>query len=654
MSASHSIRELSGKSWHEWPHTQLVEDMDALSPSPAASSCSTSITPTSSRSHSPKPLNESDACMRLPRKDTHIYGQCPVHDDFVLVVCDICQASVKIEAFASHVRLRHQKSGSGSGSGRYNTKACSVDLLKEDVFSLSTRPIVTAVAAAATPTATPMVVAATPPVNLVEPVKIVPLQLPISKIEPMEVVEETVCSSSKELQIVPTLTSIKDEPIFEDTVVHQIADLGGAGSRSGRPVATPTPPSSVTIAEENNVISIPDTDPLPHGMSNDLMAIMGEAPLVETPPPSSRSITPTVTPTMTSTTAQVGANPNSMPLIRLQVKPEPGGMPTEAVIQQPKKVGSSPMKISTPPTPGGSGGMCSSGSGGRMDRKPLREYNADKHCGVWDAETKRHCTRALTCKSHSVLLKRKIEGRSRPFDELVAAHKKAQAEAAAKANCGNMPQQATPTISSIQVRPFTPTVSVTAPPSVASIRTPLLTQVVTGSGVPTCTVATPTKDPNEESLYYTTDHPRPLAVCGFKGGRRVGGLIVTGGRNHIFTRKLVRVAITAGTAASFGGAGFHRIRPRVFIGGGGAPTVTAIETPIQQHQSSYVLNYNLSGNIKRPGGGGGGLNLTPLPPGGVVIPESFKTDIQDFKGGIKFELGRKIKHILPSGSEVTK
>ena len=84
--------------------------------------------------------------------------------------------------------------------------------------------------------------------------------------------------------------------------------------------------------------------------------------------------------------------------------------------------------------------------------------------------------------------------------------------------------------------------------------------------------------------------------------------------------------------------------------------------------SPYVLNYNLSGNIKRPAGSSigvspaavntvqaaGGLNLTTLPPGGVVIPESFKTDIQDFKGGIKFELGRKIKHILPSGSEVTK
>jgi hypothetical protein len=117
------LRELSGKSWHEWPHTQLVEDMGASSPSPAASSCSTSITPTSSRSHSAKTLHESDACRMLPRKDTHIYGQFPVHDDFCLVVCPTCQASVKIEAFSSHVQLRHQK----NGSGRFNTKASSIE-----------------------------------------------------------------------------------------------------------------------------------------------------------------------------------------------------------------------------------------------------------------------------------------------------------------------------------------------------------------------------------------------------------------------------------------------------------------------------------------------------------------------------------------------
>lgn len=80
---------------------------------------------------------------------------------------------------------------------------------------------------------------------------------------------------------------------------------------------------------------------------------------------------------------------------------------------------------------------------------------------------------------------------------------------------------------------------------------------------------------------------------------------------------------------------------------------------------NYLLNYNLSGNIKRQlnnvnvgtGVSSGTVNLTTLQPGGHVtgsVPESFKTDIQDFKGGIKFNLGGKIKHILPSGSEVSK
>ena len=532
-----SIRELSGKSWHEWPHTQLVEEMDALSPSPATSSCSTSATPTSSRSHSPKPLHESDACMRLPRGDMHIFGQCPVQDDFVLVVCDSCHAAVKVEAFAAHVKLRHQKS---------RLKPCSVDLLKEDIFSLSTKPVATV--------APPVVEVTAPPVTL-EP-------------EAMEV-------SDPEPNVE---VSVKDD-LFDDPM--------------GAAVVTEVGPPASSSAE-NNVISIPDTDPLPHGMSNDLMAMVGEAPL------------------------------DPSPVIRMQLKSEP----TVAAVD--RKV--SPLKIS-PVTPT------------RVDRKALREYNADRHCGVWDSDSKRHCTRALTCKSHSVVLKRKIEGRSRPFDELVAAHKKAQAEATGKTSAAAV------TSTPIQVRPYTPTVSVTAPPSVASIRTinpiPSSQQIVTAT--PVLTPMSIAKE--EESLYYTTDHPRPLAVCGFKGGRRVGGLIVTG-RNHVLTRKLVRVAITAGSSYGAGG-GFHRIRPRVFIGNTGGGVAAAIEQ--QSPVSPYVLNYNLSGNIKRAGGNGtGGVNLTTLPPGGVVIPESFKTDIQDFKGGIKFELGRKIKHILPSGGEVSK
>ena len=71
-----------------------------------------------------------------------------------------------------------------------------------------------------------------------------------------------------------------------------------------------------------------------------------------------------------------------------------------------------------------------------MERKPSgreREYDPNKHCGVWDADAKRNCTRSLTCKSHSVYLKRKVINRSGQFDELLAAHK-AEKEAAARLN----------------------------------------------------------------------------------------------------------------------------------------------------------------------------------------------------------------------------
>lgn len=590
---SYTIRELSGKSWHEWPQTQLVEDMDALSPSPqtTSSGCSTNATPTSSRSHSPKPthnLHDNDV-MKLPRKEMHLFGQCPVQEDLILIRCDICSNSVKIEAFASHVKLRHQKPGPHG-----TLKTCSVDLFKVS------RP----------PSTVPLSSAVPPVVEVTAP--------PVPNIDNPEAME----------------IGGDDEPPPSVLPPQIKLEIKKEENTSSNPE-----PMTIELAAENNVISIPDSETLPP-LSNDLMALMGE----------SENTTP-------ETSAVSG--PANNPIVRLQVKSEPNepNTTTTVVLNHPsassKKI--SPLKISPIITNSGANAVSGTGGGstsiipGVRDRKPMREYHPDRHCGVWDTDTKRNCTRALTCKSHSVVLKRKIEGRSRPFDELVAAHKKAQAEAAAKANTPAV--TATP----IQVRSYTPTVSVTAPPSVASVNVRTLT-----SPLAACT---PTISKiEEESLHYTNDPPRPLAICGFGGGRRVGGLIVNG-RNHIFTRKLVRVAITAGTAsASFGGGGFHRIRPRVFIAGGTA-AVSAIESP---QTSPYVLNYNLSGNIKRPAGStsvgghgvggiaGGGLNLTTLPPGGVVIPESFKTDIQDFKGGIKFELGRKIKHILPSGSEVTK
>ncbi|CAL9683086.1 unnamed protein product [Knipowitschia caucasica] len=52
-----------------------------------------------------------------------------------------------------------------------------------------------------------------------------------------------------------------------------------------------------------------------------------------------------------------------------------------------------------------------------------RVFDPDKHCGVPDPETKRSCTRSLTCKSHSLTQRRAVQGRTTNFDILLAEHK---------------------------------------------------------------------------------------------------------------------------------------------------------------------------------------------------------------------------------------
>lgn len=52
-----------------------------------------------------------------------------------------------------------------------------------------------------------------------------------------------------------------------------------------------------------------------------------------------------------------------------------------------------------------------------------RVFDPNKHCGVQDPETKRPCTRSLTCKTHSLTYRRAVPGRRKHFDILLAEHK---------------------------------------------------------------------------------------------------------------------------------------------------------------------------------------------------------------------------------------
>ena len=574
------------------------------------------------------------------------------------------------------------------------------------------------------------------------------------------------------------------ETLVSRSIAKAAAEVAAAQTASGRKPKFTSASEEADSTTPNNVISIPDTEPLPHAMSGDLMAMVGEASAADS------------TTTISSNTMceQTGLIKSNQPLsIKLNSRTDSivlstGGIPPNSssnlslksslpsnlvsnlsnIAGLPPSTGSvpSPTRLKTlvpsnisspvpsPATTKGSPtkkppGAVVAGSGGnpslmRSNSKLFREYHPDKHCGVWDSEAKRHCTRALTCKSHSVLLKRKISGRSKNFDELVVAHKKAQAAAQAAAK----EQQEQQLVSSQHpAAPQTPpTVSVvvsgtqSAPQpifgnnnavlqpnnNIISVQ-PTITNIQQNTIQPTIvqhpmninsmnrsTAASPPirkvggallAKEVDENLHYTVDHPKPLAVCTF-GGRRIGGLLVAD-RSQFLTRKLVRVAITAGGIARLGiggggpsggngvSPGFHKIRPRVgginlgdssqigLMKGGGiikrtqsagisARNISCGSSVGSNNSGSvvgtggnYLLNYNLSSNIKRQLSNvnvgatvnAGSVNLSTLQPGGHVtgsVPESFKTDIQDFKGGIKFELGRKIKHILPSGSEVSK
>uniref|UniRef100_A0A8D0H5S8 Ataxin 7 n=1 Tax=Sphenodon punctatus TaxID=8508 RepID=A0A8D0H5S8_SPHPU len=52
-----------------------------------------------------------------------------------------------------------------------------------------------------------------------------------------------------------------------------------------------------------------------------------------------------------------------------------------------------------------------------------REFDPDIYCGVIDVETKKPCTRSLTCKAHSLTQRRAVQGRRKRFDVLLAEHK---------------------------------------------------------------------------------------------------------------------------------------------------------------------------------------------------------------------------------------
>ncbi|XP_072797702.1 ataxin-7 isoform X1 [Vicugna pacos] len=273
-----------------------------------------------------KEFGKNREVMGLCREDMPIFGLCPAHDDFYLVVCNDCNQVVKPQAFQSHYERRH---------------------------SSSSKP---------------------------------PLAVPPTSV----------------FSFFPSLSRSK----------------GGSGSGGSRPssggVVGTSSFSSKLLKSPKEKLQLRGNRPMhpiqqnrvPHGR------IMTPSVKVEKilPKMDGTLLKPAVgpaCPATVSSSVKPGLNCPSIPKPPL---PSPGqvlngkGLPAPPTLEKKSEDNSNNRKFLN-------------------KRLSEREFDPDIHCGVIDLDTKKPCTRSLTCKTHSLTQRRAVQGRRKRFDVLLAEHK---------------------------------------------------------------------------------------------------------------------------------------------------------------------------------------------------------------------------------------
>lgn len=199
--------------------------------------------------------------------------------------------------------------------------------------------------------------------------------------------------------------------------------------------------------------------------------------------------------------------------------------------------------------------------GARNRRVSGRIFDANKHCGVVDPETKRPCTRSLTCKTHSLTHRRAVQGRKKDFDSLLAEHKGRAKEAVQKKDV----QASSQSVQVTQSHDTAPSLSTSCPngkttPTLKLRLASAHIHRVSGSGGAVALSSAPAPppeappswqksdarlssdegeaDPPEDSekplCHYSPHHPRPLSCCAFSSR-------LMGRGHYVFDRRWDRV-----------------------------------------------------------------------------------------------------------------
>uniref|UniRef100_A0A3Q2GVD6 Ataxin 7 n=1 Tax=Equus caballus TaxID=9796 RepID=A0A3Q2GVD6_HORSE len=274
-----------------------------------------------------KEFGKNREVMGLCREDMPIFGLCPAHDDFYLVVCNDCNQVVKPQAFQSHYERRH---------------------------SSSSKPSLTV-----------------PPTSV--------------------------------FSFFPSLSKSK----------------GGSGSGSSR-------------SSSGGVLSASSLSSKLLKSPKEKLQLRGNTrpmhPIQQSRVPHGRIMTPSVKvekihPKMDGTLLKSAVGPTCPATVSSSVKP---GLNCPSI---PKPPLPSPGQIlngkglPAPPTLEKKSEDNSSNRKFLNKRLSEREFDPDIHCGVIDLDTKKPCTRSLTCKTHSLIQRRAVQGRRKRFDVLLAEHK---------------------------------------------------------------------------------------------------------------------------------------------------------------------------------------------------------------------------------------
>ncbi|XP_072845453.2 ataxin-7 isoform X1 [Pogona vitticeps] len=273
-----------------------------------------------------KEFGKNREAMRLCREDMPIFGLCPAHDDFYLVMCNHCNQVVKPQAFQSHYERRH--------------------------------------------------------------------------------------SSSSKLPLTPPSSSVF--PLFSSSKSKGSSIGGSSRSSSGGGTSASSSSSSKLLKSPKDKLPI-------SGNSRPIHLVHSKGPHDKIMTPSVKVekihpkidgalLKPAVGPTCSTTVSssiKTGLNPSI---------PKPP-LPSPGQILNGKGLLSVPPYLEKKPD--------ESTNNRKFLHKRLseREFDPDIYCGVIDIETKKPCTRSLTCKTHSLTQRRAVQGRRKRFDLLLAEHK---------------------------------------------------------------------------------------------------------------------------------------------------------------------------------------------------------------------------------------